>query len=295
MRYTLEDEINLARDIAFLDDKPEELKWILTGNYNDCSFIFRVTNERINTKEYIDVLKDKKKVLSVIASGDQILNSILFGSKEILGYDISLFPKYYLKLKIAAIESLSLKDYKEFFYGRRALNKDMYKTVSTKLDDRNKAFWDALIKEGKKNIALTDLFCTDMSSINVASENNPYMDEENYKELKSKIKNINLRLMNADIYGYREEMKESFDLVNLSSIVVASSLIPPTFTAQKEFMQGFKLNKNGEVLTYIFDTEFDRAYEGWDKFPNEEDFKLYDLNDKDGVKEDAILVYKKVK
>ena len=171
----------------------------------------------------------------------------------------------------------------------------MYKTVSTKLDDRNKAFWDALIKEGKKNIALTDLFCTDMSSINVASENNPYMDEENYKELKSKIKNINLRLMNADIYGYREEMKESFDLVNLSSIVVASSLIPPTFTAQKEFMQGFKLNKNGEVLTYIFDTEFDRAYEGWDKFPNEEDFKLYDLNDKDGVKEDAILVYKKVK
>jgi hypothetical protein len=295
MRYTLEDEINLARDIAFLDDKPEELKWILIGNYNDCSFIFRVTNERINTKEYIDVLKDKKKVLSVIASGDQILNSILFGSKEIFGYDISLFPKYYLKLKIAAIESLSLKDYKEFFYGRRALNKDMYKTVSTKLDDRNKAFWDALIKKGKKNIALTDLFCTDMSSINVASENNPYMDEENYKDLKSKIKNINLRLMNADIYGYREEMKESFDLVNLSSILVANSLIPPTFTAQKEFMRGFKLNKNGEVLTYIFDTEFDRVYEGWDKFPNEEDFKLYDLNDKDGVKEDAILVYKKVK
>ena len=296
MSYSLEEDINLAKDIAYLDDKPDCLKWILTGTYNECSFIFRVSNERMNTKEYINILKDKKKVLSVIASGDQILNSILFGSTDIDGFDISLFPKYYLMLKMAAVESLGLKDFKEFFYGKHALNKEMYKKVSPKLDSNNKAFWDNLINDKRSNrLAESDLFCTDYSCINVTSDNNPYLDESNYKELKSKINNVNLRLKNLDIYSYRDDMKDSYDLINLSSIPIASSMIPPTFDEQKEFFKGFKLNKNGEVLSYIFDIEYDRFFDGWKKIPNEEDYKLYPLLDEYGNKEDAILVYKKLK
>ena len=51
MKCSLEEEINLAKDIAYLDpdDRPELLKWILTGCYNAYSFIFRVSNERINS------------------------------------------------------------------------------------------------------------------------------------------------------------------------------------------------------------------------------------------------------
>ena len=30
------EDASLARDIAYLKDKPEELKWLLTGNYCDC-------------------------------------------------------------------------------------------------------------------------------------------------------------------------------------------------------------------------------------------------------------------
>ena len=292
---TLNEEISLAKDIAYIDNKPADLRWMFKGQYNECSLIFRVTNERINTDEYIDILKDKNKVLSVIASGDQILNSILLGSKDIDGYDISMFPKYYLKLKMAAIEGLDIKDFKEFFYGRHALNRGMYIKISKYLDKDSLKFWSTLISMDKHTrLANSDLFCTDVSSIKLAEDNNPYLEPSNYKRLRSKIKNFNLRLFTDDVFALRDKLPDSYDLVNLSSIVVASNTIPPTFTEQKEMFKGFKLNKNGMVLSYIFDIEYDRFFEGWEKLPNDEDYKCIDLKDKYGRKEDAILVYKKI-
>ena len=291
---TLQEEIDLAKDIAFVDNKPEDIRWMFKGSYNECSLVFRVTNERINTKEYMDILKNKKKILSVISSGDQILNSILLGSKDIDGYDISMFPKYYLKLKMAALEELNINDFKEFFYGRHPLNKEMYNKVSKHLDNDSLTFWNTLISIDKHSkLANSDLFCTDVSSIKLAEDNNPYLEPSEYKKLRSKIKNINLRLFRDDVFELREKLPDSYDLVNLSSIVVASNIIPPTFDEQKDMFKGFKLNKNGIVLSYIFDIEYDRFFEGWDRLPSEEDYKLIDLKDKYGRKEDAILVYKK--
>lgn len=75
--------------------------------FHNTSVIYRTSNERIC--DYIEYLKNKKKMLSVIASGDQILNSILVNSFNIDAFDISAFPKYFLKLKMAAIRALSPK------------------------------------------------------------------------------------------------------------------------------------------------------------------------------------------
>jgi hypothetical protein len=220
------------------------------------------------------------------------------GSRVVDGFDISVFPKYYLKLKIAAVEALDVKDFREFFYGKHALNKDMYKKVSKYLEDDYKFFWDTLINYEKnkgRTLVESDLFCTDYSSINVAEDNNPYLEPSNYKALKSKIKNINLRLIDGDIFNLRDELHYNYDLVNLSSIVVANDLIPPTFDEQKKFFKGFKLNKNGKVLSYIFDTDYDRFFEGWGEIPNSEEYRYYDLYDKKGNRDDAILVYKRTK
>lgn len=82
-------------------------------NYHGNSFIYRFTNEKIN--EYQKYLENRKKVLTVTASGDQILNSVLAGTKEIDSYDISRFPRYFFELKKAAILSLSKEEYLQFF------------------------------------------------------------------------------------------------------------------------------------------------------------------------------------
>lgn len=82
-------------------------------NYHGNSFIYRFTNEKIN--EYQKYLENRKKVLTVTASGDHILNSVLAGTKEIDSYDISRFPRYFFELKKAAILSLSKEEYLQFF------------------------------------------------------------------------------------------------------------------------------------------------------------------------------------
>lgn len=296
MAYSLEEEVQFATDIAYLNNKPEEFKWLIGKNYNEFSFIFRITNELISAKEYVETIKDKNKVLSVIASGDQILNSILFGSKDIDAFDISIFPKHYLKLKLAAIESLDCEDYKEFFFGKDALNKKVYKSFSDKLDPDSKFFWDSLmfLQNKKGQLATSDLFCTDHSCLMYAEEINPYMEPSNYKDLKSKIKNFNLRLFQGDIFDLKEELTDSYDLVNLSSIIVSTNTIPPTFDVQKEILKGFNINKNGRVLSYIFDMDFDKSIEGWMFIPNDDDYWCTYLHDDKGKAEDAILVYKKM-
>ena len=52
--------------------------------FHNTSVIYRTSNERIC--DYIEYLKNKKKMLSVIASGDQILNSILVNLSNIIYY-----------------------------------------------------------------------------------------------------------------------------------------------------------------------------------------------------------------
>ena len=80
--------------------------------YHSNSFIYRTTNEEIS--KYQCLLENKDSILSVIASGNQILNNIFAGGKNITGFDISTFPKYYLNLQIGALEVFNLDEFIKF-------------------------------------------------------------------------------------------------------------------------------------------------------------------------------------
>ena len=72
-------------------------------NFGDETFarvsaVYRFTNEDIAA--YKRHLEDKKRILSVIGGGQQILNSILLGSREIDCFDISIFPEYVFEITI---------------------------------------------------------------------------------------------------------------------------------------------------------------------------------------------------
>ena len=98
--------------------------------FHDTSAIYKISNERI--QDYHKFLTNKKRMLSVIASGDQILCGILEGTEEIDAFDISRFPKYFLYLKIAGIQALNREEYVDFFYGccnRDEIYEDMYDSI----------------------------------------------------------------------------------------------------------------------------------------------------------------------
>lgn len=127
---------------------------LVTGSYNplrddfyhEASIIYKTTNEDV--RSYLNLLKDKEKIFSITASGDQILNSILVGSKDIIACDVSHFPNYFLALNVAAVKSLSLEDYLNFFVMTDEENMEFsdkyYDELRSNLDKNSLEFWDHL-------------------------------------------------------------------------------------------------------------------------------------------------------
>ena len=83
MSIELEYDIDIAHRIV-----TDNNRWEARG-YNLSSGIYRGTNEMISSKEYTSFITNRERILSVIASGDQILNSILLGSNDVEAFDIS--------------------------------------------------------------------------------------------------------------------------------------------------------------------------------------------------------------
>ena len=137
----LNDDIVLAQRVVSL----AESNLVSDKVFHNTSGIYIKSNERIEC--YQKYLENRKRLLSVIASGDQILNCILGGSKIIDAFDISVFPKYFLELKMAAIKGLTREEYIEFFYGSIRPDEkyeNMYSSIRVCLSGDALEFWDSL-------------------------------------------------------------------------------------------------------------------------------------------------------
>lgn len=217
--------------------------------YHDSSFIYRTTNEKIN--EYQSFLKNKKNILSIIASGNQILNTIYEGNKNITGFDISTFPKYYLELQIGALITFQLEDYLKFIYTDITDEEfdDMYDMVHSKLDSESKIFWDGLLNYFDfSEITSSTLFSNETTNLKTIIERNKYLQgEEEYQRLKSNIEQANLKYVTGNIFDLAKELDSTYDFINLSSIIYYNSL-----DKYKELLENLPLTDNGNALTYLY-------------------------------------------
>ena len=194
--------------------------------YHENSFIYRTTNEQIN--KYQDFLKNRENTLSIIASGNQILNTIYEGTKNITGFDISTFPRYYLELQIAALNIFGLKDYINFIYGDIDDEEfdDMYYTINPILEKESREFWDGLLNFFDfSEITASTLFSNEIVSPRNVIEKNIYLQsEENYQRLKNNIQQVNLEYITGDIFSLAKKLDTEYDFINLSSIIYYNDL-----------------------------------------------------------------------
>lgn len=216
--------------------------------YHNQSFIYATTNEKI--KEYQEYLKNRKKVLSVISSGDQILNTILENSLHIDGYDISCFPKYFMELKRAAILELSLEEYMDFFfhvdYHKNEEYDDLYDQIRLSLDETYKKFWDSLLNFFDwYDIYHSTLFSSQSVSAEIILQNNKYLKSENYQKLKNLLPKTTINYYLGDIANLSKTLKESYNFIHLSSIIYYVS-------NYRKILENLKLEENGVSLTYLY-------------------------------------------
>ena len=268
---------------AQLNEDIELAKKVISGEVEkgNCEFcyisgIYRGTTEYICKSSYQNALRNRIRILSVIASGDQIINSILLGSKDIECFDISRFPKYYLMLKIAAIKSLSWQQYLDFFFdgecskslkdranmifdsiikkNSKLFNEKLYNKLYSNLPKEAQVFWNNLFDSFSPcEIVTSRLFILrspDLSTKDRMCYNNPYLDIQNYRKVKKQLVDISIKYYQGNIFYLVSNDMSEFDLVNLSNIIECydSDKLLQKF---RQLIESIPLSSNGVVLSYL--------------------------------------------
>lgn len=239
-------------ELAQLIVRGEYINFNYNEAYNNISSIYRFSNENISS--YFHHLQNKKKVLTVIGSGSQILNGILAGTRDFDCFDISIFPEYYLQLQLASVLALSKEEYLEYYFSddRNILFcDDIYSKISAELTGKYSDFWDTLYDfDDGIDIYNSLLFKYDMFFKNEVIKNNPYLQEGNYEKLKMILQTESIRInpVVADIT--KAKFLDKYDLINLSNILIYY------YKSLEEYIKfldnSFCLNENGEIINYFF-------------------------------------------
>ena len=242
----LDDDIVLAQNVVGVTDS----NLISDQIFHSTSGIYVKSNERIES--YQKYLMNRERMLSVIASGDQILNSILGGTKIIDAFDISVFPKYFLHLKIAALSGLTRDEYIKFFYGTIRPSEefeDMYDRIRVFLEGDNLKFWDSLFDYYEwYDIYNSTLFSSEPVITDHAIKQNMYLDRIHYQKMKDLVSRVKINTFDGNILDIYPNFKDVYDLVYLSSIIYYSDLYE-----YRDLLGKFNLTDQGIILTYFYE------------------------------------------
>lgn len=218
MNRVLED-IEMAKKII-----KEEEYYNFFGEY---SHIYPFTTE--NIKGYLNeinpFIKDDDNFLVPCASTDHLLNLVGMGARNIDTFDISIFPKYYMYLKLAALKELKFDEFKQYLFcdGKNAnlfAENNYVKLRGTleNMDQSSLVFWDGLydFAPGHK-IILSKLF-SDGCGKGFRLTNNFYTDESIFNEIKERLDMINIDFYHCDIEELPLYIHKKYRCILLSNI-----------------------------------------------------------------------------
>ena len=237
----------------------EEAYKLINGLYNanyriyNLHRIYSFTNELFSW--YKNLFEQRKSILSVIGSGDQIFNAILSGTKEVEAFDINSFAIYYFKLKKTAIEILTREEFVDMFleheFWKEPLYQHYFEEIICRLDSDTRCFWQYLFKQFNCNwcsLRSSIIFQGDQFLAEDAISINPYLYEDGYSKLKNLIKDAHIETKNGDILKLADSYhSKNFDLIYLSNIW---SYVQ--WDKYSEMQKKLKLTPNGCLLAYSF-------------------------------------------
>lgn len=216
--------------------------------------IYLFTTE--NIKGYMNELNlENKKIITVTASSDHILNAILKGATEILTFDVNILTKYYMDLKLEAIKKLSFEEFKKVFLyeNEMSLNYDVIRKLNLPQD--SKEFW---LKEMDKYdngplLRKSNLFNTKYFNPESKISQNIYLNKESYDIIKSKLSTTKITFINCSVEDL--EIDKHYDYMFLSNIPDYLDLIfkENTLVEYKKVINKFKKNVSHIYMAYIYD------------------------------------------
>ena len=195
------------------------------------SKVYHCSNERLNSYFKDLNLKDSR-IATVGSSGDQVLNAIFYGAKDITLIDANIFSKAYFEYKTAMIKNLDFEEFINHLGFFSMFNWKTYSKISHDLTQETQQFFDKLMldqdddghdyDEGYLTDSLikNTLFHTPCYQYNEKEENLFYNNKEDYLKLKDLlIKNdFKLSFIVADLKNFPTKLNGEFDYIFLSNI-----------------------------------------------------------------------------
>ncbi len=267
-RDTMDIKFDIELLKKFLIEKdPIKLEYNNYTNHSEGDRIYTFTNEDMKLYPKVDL--SNKNVLCVTSSGDHILNSVLQGAKNITGFDINRFCKYFSALKIATLKSYDFAKFKSImlniyniYRGITPLskNKNVIEHYSRLLFDTSKyltedelLFLNTFLEIIKHDeIVRTDVFWDDSSYL----KNNLYLEKQNFNILKHNIYDCEIKYVDCGIDKLNDFLPDSiYDVMYLSNILErvyrhSNYNIKQVADILKKILE--KLSKKGAIYDYEF-------------------------------------------
>ena len=195
----------------------------LNNEFGKYSKLYSMTTENIYgfLKNYN--LQDKK-ILTVAGSGDQRLNSYLMGSFSVSCFDINPLVLYHLRLKDELIKHVNFEKFIKFFgiytkkYGNyyKSLDSKIFNELKDYLDEDTYNIFNYFIES---NINYKKIYFDFENDLNILSNMNNYLTNDNYDKLRNIIKNKEIDFINSDLISLPNKIKDKkYDMILLSNI-----------------------------------------------------------------------------
>lgn len=242
-----------------------------TKSHSEYSEAYPMTNEDINNVWDIFRFDGSVKLLSVLASGDQIFDMVLKGIKNVDAFDCNRITEYYsLGFKKTAIENLNYYQFLELFdYEKRdRLKSEMEDYVISCSPEEYKKFWQEVFYNLKQQGVNTSVFdFVSGSSIRDALLNdrcNYLKTNENYTSLQKALRESNITFKYNDIKNLPTKYGK-YDFIFLSNIldyfndIYSGHSKIEALSSSLELLQKIydvNLNKPGEILLTYFPQTF---------------------------------------
>jgi len=198
--------------------------------FSEKSKVYPFTTE--NLSGYMSKINLKNQdVLSVISSGDHILNSFYYGARNVVGFDINYFASFFAELKIVAAKKLDFKNFKNFFLvgSKKPMDFETYSHLRSNLSNDCLYFFDNVYRKNGfsgRNIRFGKLFNKRFDIDKLRIRVNPYLySEHNFKILKKNIKHKKIVFINSNVINLTSKLENKFDVIFLSNLLDYSNQI----------------------------------------------------------------------
>lgn len=209
-------------------------------------------------------LRDKR-VLTIAGSGDQIINALFYGAKEVVGFDINRNALFLTELKIAAIRTLSYPQFIRYFsQTKTGFSHALYATIRPALSKACKTYFDRLYTAvGSNGLGVSKYFRSRSNLVDKAKvlKINGYLaDQVAYSKIRKILERSRPTLYVENLLTLATSKKfqgNKFDIINLSN--VPNYLTGRSFGLNEEDVLAYfrKIKKlssvGGIILFYSYD------------------------------------------